>query len=207
MKVIQNALLYNKIECYNKGVQRSPFLSKRLHSLLKTSTLLQIQDVWKSAEERFLSSSTKSCRSWPVLRRPSADYNMSAWCKHWRSSSLTKNNGVSRGQNAEEYSDSTRPTGVGRNPSLNGRFCHQKAGSSLIKICKGRIRDLTGDILFPVASKDTIPTAIPTTIPTVTMINPGQCWCVMSNKALTDISRARTSRLVEIFSQEPSEDA
>ena len=39
------------------------------------------------------------------------------------------------------------------------------------KIGEGRIRDLTGDILFPVASKDTIPT----TIPTVTMINPEQC--------------------------------
>jgi len=24
-KVIQDTLLYNKIECYNKGVQRSPF--------------------------------------------------------------------------------------------------------------------------------------------------------------------------------------
>jgi len=27
MKVIQGTLLYNKIECYNKGVQRSPFCS------------------------------------------------------------------------------------------------------------------------------------------------------------------------------------
>jgi len=35
MKVIQDALLYNKIECYNKGVQRSPSLSVRgcTHSL------------------------------------------------------------------------------------------------------------------------------------------------------------------------------
>ena len=57
------------------------------------------------------------------------------------------------------------------------------------KIGEGRIRDLIGDILFPVASKDTRPT----TIPTVIMINLGQCWCVMSNKALTDILRARTS--------------
>ena len=39
------------------------------------------------------------------------------------------------------------------------------------KISEGRIRYLTGDILFPVAFKDTIPT----TIPTVIMINPGQC--------------------------------
>ena len=38
MKVIQNALLYNKIECYNKGVQRSPSLSQRLHSLLKAAS-------------------------------------------------------------------------------------------------------------------------------------------------------------------------
>ena len=35
MKVIQDALLYNKIECYNKGVQRSPSLSAKgcTHSL------------------------------------------------------------------------------------------------------------------------------------------------------------------------------
>ena len=43
------------------------------------------------------------------------------------------------------------------------------------KIGEGRIKDLTGDILFPVAFKDTIPNSIPTTIPTMTMINPGQC--------------------------------
>ena len=67
------------------------------------------------------------------------------------------------------------------------------------KIGEGRIRDLTSDILFPVASMDTIPT--------VTMINPGLCWCIMSNKALTNISRARISWLVEIFSHEPSKDA
>ena len=98
-------------------------------------------------------------------------------------SSLLENKSVSRGQNAGKHSDSTRPTGVGCNPSLNGRFCHQragsflikigkgrirdltggkilpqKAGSSLIKIGKGRIRALTGDILFPVAFKGTIPT-------------------------------------------------
>ena len=35
MKVIQDALLYNKIECYNKGVQKSPSLSVKgcTHSL------------------------------------------------------------------------------------------------------------------------------------------------------------------------------
>ena len=53
MKVIQDALLYNKIECYNKGVQRSPSLSlsKRLHSLLEACSPLQVQDVWKDAKE------------------------------------------------------------------------------------------------------------------------------------------------------------
>ena len=30
MKVIQDALLYNKIECYNKGVQRSPSFSEKV---------------------------------------------------------------------------------------------------------------------------------------------------------------------------------
>jgi len=34
MKVIQNSLLYNKIECYNKGAQRL-LLIERLQSLLK----------------------------------------------------------------------------------------------------------------------------------------------------------------------------
>ena len=52
MKVIQDALLYNKIECYNKGVQRSPSLSvKRLHSLLEAYSPLQVQDIWKGAKE------------------------------------------------------------------------------------------------------------------------------------------------------------
>jgi len=49
-----------------------------------------------------------------------------AWCKHWRSSSLTENNSVSRGWNAEEHSDSTRPTGEGCNPSLNEHLHYQK---------------------------------------------------------------------------------
>ena len=71
------------------------------------------------------------------------------------------------------------------------------------KTGEGRVRDLIGDVLFPITCKGTIPT----TIPTVTMTNLGHCWCVMSNKALADISRARTSWLVEIFSQEPSKDA
>jgi len=43
------------------------------------------------------------------------------------------------------------------------------------KIGEGRIRDLTGDVLFPVTCKRTIPTTISTTIPTVTMTNLGQC--------------------------------
>ena len=37
------------------------------------------------------------------------------------------------------------------------------------KIGEGRIRDLTGDVLFPVNYKKTIPT----TMPTVIMTNPG----------------------------------
>ena len=114
-----------------------------------------------------------------------------------------------------------RRSSQGRNPSLNGRFCHQKVGSSLIKIGKGRIRDLTGDILFPVIFK----AAIPTTIPTVTMKNPRYYWCIISNKALTDISNRvdppfpwtgaltprvlanRTSWPVKMFSHEPGKDA
>ena len=62
MKVIQDALLYNKIECYNKEVQKKSLsLSKRLHLLLKAFTLLQIQDVWKSVEERLINVETIGC--------------------------------------------------------------------------------------------------------------------------------------------------
>ena len=91
-----------------------------------------------------------------------------------------------------------RRSSQGRNSSLNGKLYHQKVIQWAWVFCRchfwgkigeGRIWDLTGDILFPVAFKDTIPT----TIPTVTMKNPEHCWCVMSNKALTDISRAQTS--------------
>jgi len=39
------------------------------------------------------------------------------------------------------------------------------AVTSLNKIGEGRIRDLIGDILFPVAFKDTIPTTIPPPYP------------------------------------------
>ena len=35
MKVIQNALLYNKIECYNTGVHKEVAFSQRLHSLFE----------------------------------------------------------------------------------------------------------------------------------------------------------------------------
>ena len=42
MKVIQDALLYNKIECYNKGVQRSPSLSVMLAQRPITLVLMMI---------------------------------------------------------------------------------------------------------------------------------------------------------------------
>jgi len=53
--------------------------------------------------------------------------------------------------------------------------------TSLSKISEGRIRDLTGDVLFPVSFK--------AAIPTVTMKNPGHRWCIMSNKVLIDTSK------------------
>ena len=40
------------------------------------------------------------------------------------------------------------------------------------KIGEERIRDLIGDVLFPVAGQGTIPTTISTAIPTVTMTSP-----------------------------------
>ena len=91
-------------------------------------------------------------------------------------------------------------TGVGCNPSLMNISTTRKSSNehgfvvdvtSGDKISEGKIRDLTGDVLFPVTCNKTIPT----TIPTMTMINPGRCWCVMSNKALIDvINRANPPR-------------
>ena len=104
-------------------------------------------------------------------------------------SSSHENIGVSRGRNVGEHSDSTRPTGVGHNSSLN-EYLHTRKSSNehglfiavtpLSKISEGRIGDLTGDVLFPVAFKGAILT--------VTMKNPGHYWCVMSNKALMGTS-------------------
>ena len=56
----------------------------------------------------------------------------------------------------------------------NGLFI---AVTPLSNIGKRRIRDLTSDVLFPVAFK--------AAIPIVTIKNLGHYWCVMSNKALT----------------------
>jgi len=39
------------------------------------------------------------------------------------------------------------PPVQGRNPLLNGRFCHQEAGSSLIKIGKGLVATRKLDLL------------------------------------------------------------
>ena len=49
-----------------------------------------------------------------------------------------------------------------------------------VRFNEGRIRDLIDDVLFPMAFKGVIPT--------VTMKNPRQYWCIMSNKALMGIS-------------------
>ena len=76
MKVIQNALLYNKIECYNKGVQRSPSHSERLHSLLKTSTPLQVQDVGRAPKKGSSLLPLNQVTVDQVLRRPNVDYIM-----------------------------------------------------------------------------------------------------------------------------------
>ena len=171
MKVIQDALLYNKIDYYNKGVQRSPFHSVKgcTHSLKHLH----------HSRCKMFGRTPKRGSSLPPLDHITVDQcwadrepvHHDAWCEYWRSSLLVENNSVSRGQNAGEHSDSTQPTSVVHNPLLNSIFCHQKARSSLIKIGKGRIWDLAGDVLFPVAFKATIPT----TIPTVTMTNPRHC--------------------------------
>ena len=66
MKVIQDALLYNKIECYNKGVQRIPSLSVKgcTHSL-KQSHYSKYKMFGKAPK-----------KGWALLWRSDADYIM-----------------------------------------------------------------------------------------------------------------------------------
>ena len=126
MKVIQDALLYNKIECYNKRVQRSPSLSAK--------GCITPQDIYTAPDIRCLEErrrKTPFFLHWIISQLINVEpierwlYH-DAWCKHWRSLSPIEDNSVSRGQNVEEHSDPTRPTGVGRNPSLNKHLHHQK---------------------------------------------------------------------------------
>ena len=58
VKVIQNALLSNKIECYNKEVQRSPSYSAKGYSLLKILKMHKARPLDCGREQRinFLSS-------------------------------------------------------------------------------------------------------------------------------------------------------
>ena len=72
MKVIQNALLYNKIEYYNTGVQRSPSLSQRLHSLLKAAFDSKYKMFGRAPEY-----------DWTLWRWPEAD--CTTWRKHRKS--------------------------------------------------------------------------------------------------------------------------
>jgi len=66
MKVIQDALLYNKTECYNKEVQRSPSLSVKgcTHSLR----------YFHHSKYKMFGRAPK--KKWSVLRRSNADYTM-----------------------------------------------------------------------------------------------------------------------------------
>ena len=73
-------------------------------------------------------------------------------------------------------SDSTRPAGIGHDPSLMNISTTRKSSNEhgffvdvTSGVSEGRIQDLTGDVLFPVTCKRTIPA----TIPTVTVMNPG----------------------------------
>ena len=92
IKMIQDTLLYNKIECYNKGVQRSPSRSVKgcTHSL---------KYLHHSRAKMFRRTSKKGS-AFPLLDYISVETigcwsHHDAWCKHWRSSPLTENNGVS----------------------------------------------------------------------------------------------------------------
>jgi len=57
--VIQNALLYNKIECYSKGVQRSPSYSAK-GSLLETLKIHKIRPLDLTGNNRSASSPLKN---------------------------------------------------------------------------------------------------------------------------------------------------
>ena len=93
--MIQNALLYNKIECYNTGVQRSPSLSQRLHSLLKAAY---------DPKYKLFGRAPKISAHYKDVQK----LILSPWMT-WtsREPSLTKSNGVSWGQMAAVSSDPT----------------------------------------------------------------------------------------------------
>jgi len=77
MKVIHDALLYNKIECYNKGVQRSP--SRSVKGCTHSSRHLhrsRYKMFGRAPKRDPSSSSTKSYHSWSVLSRSSTGHIM-----------------------------------------------------------------------------------------------------------------------------------
>ena len=177
MKAIQDALLYNKIECYNKGVQRSP-------SRLVKGCTHSLKYLHHSRSKMF-GRAPKKGSSFPPLDHISVEttecwLHHDARCKHWRSSSLTENNvflEVEMQRNILIPPDQLVWTVIPRLMSISTTRKSSNKHEFFVDVTSGgkisewRIWDLTGDILFPVAFKDTIPT----TIPIVTVTNPGHC--------------------------------
>jgi len=99
-------------------------------------------------------------------------------------SSPLENNGVPRGRNAVEHSDSTwlvgherPPPAQGRDPSLSGRFYYNEHGflvvvTSLNKIGGGRIQDRPDNVLFPVTFKCIVLVAVTS----FNKISEGRIW-------------------------------
>ena len=164
MKVRQGALLYNKIDCYNKGVQKKVPLAQ-----------------WKIALTPQNIKDTRSSFSW--LRPGIADQlsillrimvflevemqgsiliHLTNWYENLHKAVILRWMG----------SSTTR-----KSSNEHGFFV---IVTSFGKIGEGRIRDLTGDVFFSVTFKGTMST--------VTMKNPWHYWCVMTNKALMCIS-------------------
>ena len=98
MKVIQDALLSNKIECYNKGVQRSPSLSAKGYTHSS-------RHLHRSKYKIFERALKKGCFfHWIMSQMISVEttecwLHHDAWCKYWRSLSPIENNWLLKWKN------------------------------------------------------------------------------------------------------------
>jgi len=136
VKVIQSSLLYNKIKCYKQRIiMKSHLLSERLHSYPKILKIHEARplDYVQEQQINFLSS----WELWCFLRskyRGAFCFHPTNWCEGHQKAIIVRLMGsstIKKSSNEHEFFVTI---------------------TALNKIGEGRIRDLTGDILFPVTS-------------------------------------------------------